>query len=264
MINLEQVSGLPIEVDEKTYQLAFKNGLPEVKPSVRKFSEMQAVLMDPEAKSERDEMYYMYRDVHVADNEYRLRQHHIRYDITVIPPSVIGKEFNKTLGHYHSAIPGTNLGYPEVYEVLHGEALFLIQKLDVDGQVRMVIAFKAGVGDKVIYPPNYGHSLINIGTDVLVTSNWVSDQYTADYKTVQDKHGMAYYVIQDEAKKFDFAPNSNYANTPAIRTLQAKDNPGAKMLPAEPMYQIGANDPGLLEFLNAPAKYAVELSEISS
>jgi glucose-6-phosphate isomerase, archaeal len=263
MINLEKMSGLPIEIGED-YKLRFKSGLPEVKPSVRKFSDVVPVLMDQSAKSDRDEMYYMYRDVHFPEHEEIIRKHNIRYDITVIPPAMIGKEFNKTVGHYHPPIGNSGIAYPEAYEVIHGECLFLIQKLGTDGKVSMAIAIHAKTGDKVIYPPNYGHVMVNIGNDVLVTSNWVADNFESDYKPIADMKGMAYYAVRSESKLFEFLPNQNYIDTPAIRLLEASSNPGAKMLPEGPMYPIGVNQPNKFDFLNYPAKFAVELSTISS
>ncbi len=263
MINLEKISGLPIEISED-YQLKFKGGLPEVKPSVRKFVDLVPVLMDPNSKSDKDEMYYMYRDIHLPEHEDIIRRNHIRYDITVIPPTMIGREFNKTVGHYHPPIGNTEIAYPEAYEVIHGEALFLIQKLNKEDGVSMVIAIHGKTGDKVIYPPNYGHVMINIGNDVLVTSNWVSDQFESVYQPIVDKKGMAYFAVKGEGKLFDFVSNPSYVNTPEIRVLEAASNPGAKMIPLGPMYLTGVNQPAKFDFLNNPSKFALELSAISS
>lgn len=263
MINLENSSGLPIELDED-FKLKFKGELPEVKPSVRKFSDLIPVLMNRDAKSAREEMYYMYRDVHYPADEDIIRHHNFRFDVTVVPPAIIGREFNKTVGHYHPYIKDTKIAYPEAYEVIHGHGLFIIQKLDTEGKVSMVIAMEATTGDKIIYPPNYGHTIVNIGNDALVTSNWVADNFDSEYKPVADMQGMSYYVVKSEDKPFEFVKNEKYTDTPQIRVLKASENPGARMIPAGPMYRNGVKTPDKFKFLTDPAKFAIELSEISS
>src|SRR6185295_1475637 len=119
--------------------------------------------------------------------------HHLTYDITIVPPMKIGQEFNKTLGHYHGDIPGKKIAHPERYEILHGKALFLLQKMDPEyKKVIAVTACEANTGDKVVYPPKYGHIMVNIGQDVLVTGNWLCVDYKPLYEPVAKKHGLAY------------------------------------------------------------------------
>jgi glucose-6-phosphate isomerase len=243
-----------MELDEKTFKLKFHKPIENMVPSVRVFDEMKPVMMDPEAVTvpDRDELYYMYRDVHLPDHEKVIREAKVRYDVTVIPPGLIGKEFIKTVGHFHSPVPGQGYDYPEIYEGHHG-------------QIRTIMAIKAGKGEKVIYPPNYSHIIVNIGHDVLVTANWVSSEYTADYKSIADRHGMGYYIIKGASdKQFEIVPNKNYENIPEMRFAQGHMNTSLGFLVDEPMYETGIRHPGRLEFLNNPHKFAVELSSITS
>lgn len=263
MIDLSQRSGLPITMDDKTFHLHFGDGVVKVEPSVRKFADMKNVLMDPTIKSERDDLYYMYRDVHRQDDEQIIRTNKVRYDITVLPPSMLGSEFVKTAGHYHSQVPGEEYEYPEIYEVLYGNALFMIQKIDKEGKAVTVMVIQAGVGDKIVYPPNYGHIIINFGTTVLVTANWVSSEYSADYQSIVDKHGMAYYVIKDGAS-YKLVPNKAYGEVPPAKIAQGHMDIKLGFSMLEPMYTIGIKHPDRLDFLNNPHKYAVELSSITS
>lgn len=87
----------------------------EVKPDIRFLNDMKKVLSDQEwaETSPNFELYYMERAVDKKGG--------LRYDITTIPPRMLGKEFVKTKGHRHT---GT---YGEVYIVLEGEALYLMQ-----------------------------------------------------------------------------------------------------------------------------------------
>ncbi|MCK4270648.1 MAG: glucose-6-phosphate isomerase, partial [Methanogenium sp.] len=105
--------------------------LPEA--SVRTVREMKCVPADPEfADSDPDPerpLYYMYRDLYMneADHE-KLAAQQLRYDITVIPPAMPGREYVKTKGHYHPNDPHTpsGIGYPALCQVPAGEAQFLL------------------------------------------------------------------------------------------------------------------------------------------
>ncbi len=263
MIDLELVSGLPITLGEDN-KIKFNQPLDEVKPSVRMYSEMKDVFMDQDAEPPFQEMYYMYRDVCFQEHREALKTAGVTYDITVLPAGKIGKEYNKTVGHYHAVKPGTQIAYPEAYEVLHGHALFLLQKMDPLFQdLVTVIAIEAKAGDKVVYPPNYGHIIVNIGRETLVTSNFVGDKFERMYKQVSDRKGMAYYVVEKD-NKFVFEKNNRYENHPEVRMITDQFMQSFTLMGNKPMYTIGANNPKALEFLNNPDKYAVELSSITS
>lgn len=265
MIDLETISGLPVEVTSD-YHLKLKSPLAQFDPATRTLKELSVVLMDPNAACARNEMYYMYRDVHLPEDQDLIRKYNLRYDITVIPPAMIGQEFSKTAGHYHPYKPGTKFAYPEMYEVLHGEVLFLIQKMDDKYDQLVTVAYYVGkTGDKIVYPPNYGHIMINIGHDVLVTANWVADHFESLYQPVADKKGMAYYAVSDQQEKFKLVPNPNYTNHPQAREILPKNLRNLKVMNiAGPSYTAGVYNPKNLEFLTDPEKYAVELSSITS
>ena len=265
MTNLEKISGLPIELTDD-FHLRFHAPLMSKMPAVRKFSEMLPVLMDPTAKPDpaREEMYYMYRDVHLPEDEAKIRKHNLRYDMAVLPAAMLGQEFAKTVGHYHPNIPGQSVAYPEVYEIIHGEALLLIQKMDeTTDEVRTVMAIEAKAGDKVVYPPNYGHIMVNIGSGPLITSNWEADHFESLYEPIRNHKGMAYYVIRGKDKAYEFVPNPTYRDVPPVRIINQKFM-NFPITGPKPMYTAGIRNPKDLEFLSDPAKYAVELSSITS
>jgi hypothetical protein len=100
---------------------------------------------------------------------------------------------------------------------------------------------------------------------VVVTANWVSSEYTADYKSIADKRGMAYYVVKGTTgQQFEIVPNSNYQNLPEIHFAQGHMNTALGFMTDEPMYETGLRHPGRLEFLNDPKKFIVELSSMNS
>lgn len=252
MINLQKQSGLPIELTDD-FHLKFNAPLTEVVPAVRTFADMKVVLMDPQAKSDRAEMYYMYRDVHLPQDEELIRKNNVRYDITILPPAMLEQEFNKTVGHYHPK-NSSGVEFPELYEVLYGDALFLIQK---DNDVR---AIEAHEGDKIIYPPGYGHVIVNIGSKPLVTANWVAGNFQSLYGPISEKHGMAYYVVSDP-KGFKFVKNQNYQDISDVKVSLARE-PEFGLEKLVPMYLTGIKQISNLEFLNYPEKYQALLSSL--
>jgi len=264
MINLEKVSGLPIGLNDEGL-LHFNQPLEQIKPDIRKFTALKSVLMDPEAPAPFDDAYLMYRNVHFKDDEAKLKEAQVSYDITLIPAGKAGKEFNKTVGHYHAMKAGTQFAYPETYEVLNGHALFLLQKMDPAYEnLITVIAMEAKAGERVVYPPNYGHVIINIGTDTLVTSNWVGDNFERLYDPISNRHGMAYYAVASDDGGYSLVPNPNYENHPKVRMLTNKYMFNLEIMGKSPMYTIGTTNTKSLEFLIHPDKYAVELSSITS
>ena len=253
MINLQKTSGLPVELTDD-FHLKFNEPLKQREPSVRKFSDMLPVwaLKDAKPNPAAEDMYYMYRDVHLPQDEKGIREKNLRYDLTVVPAIMVGPEFNKTMGHYHPLVPGTNLAYPELYEVLEGEVLFLIQKVDPTGkEIEDIQAVTAKVGDKIIYPPGYAHIIVNIGKGPLVTGNWVADHFESAYQPIKDMGGMGYFVFVDQDKRFKFVENPSYEFLPIIKSSSIGQS-GRGLSIEEPMYSMGVKSFHSLSFLTDP------------
>lgn len=267
MINLEKTSGLPIEVTDD-YHLKFNPPLKDHKVTiVRKFSEIKPVLMDPTAQPTppREEMYYVYRNVALEKDRKTIEENHLTYDITVVPPGRIGREYIKTVGHYHDNIPGKGISHPELYEILAGKGLFVLQKTDAEYKdVITVLLLEAKAGDKIVYPPNYGHIMVNIGDEPLVTANWLCTDYKPLYEPVAEKKGMAYYILANEKGGYEISANPNYQNVPPPRVIDNRYMKYFPIMERKPMYITAMINPENLEFLSKPEKYAVELSSITS
>ena len=102
----------------------------------------------------------------------------------------MGLEFVKTYGHYHPRVnPKLRYTYPEVYEVLDGEAHYLLQRAKDEESVDDVLLVKATRGDKVIVPPNYGHVTINPLERTLKMANWVCRSFDSVYERYAKLHG---------------------------------------------------------------------------
>lgn len=169
------------------------------KPDIRYLNDMKEVIYDKEwlKTAPNLELYYMYRGI---KNEKGLR-----YDITVIPSRMLGKEFNKTKGHEHSN------KYGELYIVLEGEAIYLIQKCK-GGMVEDVYAIKAKKGEIAIIPPYYGHITINPSKKNLKEANWTSENCRNKYELFEKMKGACYFYAKE-----GWIKNKNYKKVPELR-----------------------------------------------
>lgn len=169
-----------------------------VKPDIRYLYDMKGVIYDKKwLKNTKDfELYYMYRSLKEKNG--------LRYDITVIPPKMLGKEFVKTKGHYHIG------PYGEIYIVLKGEAIYLMQK-EKNGKIKDVYQIKAKKGDYIIIPPDYAHVTINPSKKGLKMANWISKKCKSDYKPIEKKKGACYFYT-----KSGWIKNKNYKRVPRL------------------------------------------------
>ncbi|BFT95064.1 MAG: glucose-6-phosphate isomerase family protein [Minisyncoccus archaeiphilus] len=177
--------------------------LSSLTPDIRKLEDMSTVVLDKEwlQKAGNPDLYYMYRGVKEKDG--------LRHDITVIPAMMMGKEFVKTKGHFHSS------GHPELYTVLEGKAIFLMQKGNQDCYI-----VEASAGQSVIIPGDYEHITINPSPNQqMKMANWISLDYSSDYSTINDKQGACWFYTTEGWKE-----NPNYGTVPSIRKELPLDN----------------------------------------
>lgn len=250
MEDLSKASGLEFKLDAKKHSLILGKDLNKVKPVVRRLKEMKEVLVRKDI-TKPAELYYMYRGLRENKDEFDIRKNKLRYDVTIIRPDRLGNEFMKTAGHYH---PGD---YGELYEVLYGEAWCLLQKKNIKNSriIEDVILVKAGPGDKIVIPPGYGHILINTGKTRLVTSNWVSSEFSPEYELYKRGGGAAYFVFEDNlGERFEINPY--YREVPKIRVARpAKKIAKFGLNSGTPMYLLSRGQINKLDFLNNPLKY---------
>ena len=269
VIDLEKISGLPIQLKDticdgqKVWKLT-SDIVP--KPGKRTLDDIRPMLLDYSI-SEPEILYYMYRDVKCPDNVNVIERWGLRYDISIFFPYKLGKEYMKTSGHYHPYVYDNRLiGFPEVYEVIHGEALFLLQKPNNvwgdkgEVQIEDAITLIVKQGQKAIMPPNYGHIAINRSTtEPLVTSNWVAAAFSSTYWSVERHKGGAYYFLENEEPK----PNDYYITgnhwLPPLRWFQAQDLPQFGLTQDKPMYKSFLDNPHQFMFLRYPERFVEAL-----
>ncbi len=200
--------------DENTKELIVNGKV--YKPSVRTYSQMKNLYLNKDKNlSENFGLYYMYRWVYGCNEDEKLfEKYNLRYDITIIIPKIIWKEYNKTFWHYH---PKNEIWryYEEIYEVLYGKAIYLQQNNWA------TIFTEAQEGDVVLMKEGFGHITINPSTDqILVMANIVSNKFKSVYDDFKSRKWGRYYLTIDWWVK-----NTNYKdNIPLLQTNETKLN----------------------------------------
>ena len=223
---------------------------------VRKLHDMEDVVFDREwfegIEARNKDMYYMFRDLAKSDVDLEaIKAHHLRYDITIIPPGMLGSEYTKTVGHYHPRVPGTDISYPEIYQVLEGSATYLLQKVKYGEEhiVLDVVVITAEKGDLVLVPPGYGHVTINASENTLEMANWVCRDFSSVYEPIKRLSGASYFFLED-----GFAKNTLYRNVPSIRYLKPMTSDAFGLGSGENMYGL-IHKAEKLRFLTSPQEF---------
>jgi len=215
---------------------------------VRRLRELEPVLYDASCLGHLDSelpVYETYRDCCDDGAKGLLRKYGLRYDVTVIPPLLLGEEYVKTLGHCHLPV-GEAGPHPEVFEVLDGEAVFFVQKqrgADVD-DVSLLFARE---GDKVLIPPGRGHVLINASMRRLVVGHLISRSSIEAHDPYVERKGAAFYVLTGGR----LVRNLNYSSIPDVRVLRAETPPLLES--GLSIVQAFLRDPSQLALLNEPS-----------
>lgn len=266
MIELEN-SGLPVYLDEETNIIAL-SALLSIDGYGRKFAgEMRGLFADESNVNVQEPIYDVYRGVAFPEDKKLLNDHGFRYDFTVVLPGDINKERKKTSGHYHGYNPKRTNTYAEVYEVVKGTALYVLQRasnFDTEPEninVEDIILVRVEEGQTLVVPPNYGHCSVNIGDGTLVFSNLAYVPCPVLYDSVKHYHGMGYYIKADGGK-IEFVKNENYPSLPAIKQATVKDNPRLGIEFGLPVYNSFKNNPSAFEFLCNPDKDLTAVMEL--
>jgi len=226
---------------------------PKPEAQARTIEEMRDVLADPGCTSDQP-LYFMYRDLARSDDDRRwLHDHHVRYDITVIPSRTLCGEYVKTKGHYHTVNPA-GVPYPEIYEVLSGTGHYLLQTEDASDVVMIV----GSVGDKILIPPGYGHVTINPAREDLVMANLVSTEFSSNYAPYAEMRGAAYYEMEVGA----LVKNPRCPDAPPVRYCDPVEVPELGIEKEVGLYDL-IGRPRAVAFLNHPEQFMEIFADVT-
>lgn len=258
-------SDLPIFWEEETKKLRFETGLLCDGFSEKKQTDMKGLWRSPENLHWEETVYQAYRNIRRPEDEKVFQRYDIRYDITVIRPGKVNGECNKTSGHYHGCVPGSIFPYPEVYEVLKGEVMFIMQKADFtqpgEPEITDLAAVRVGEGQAVIIPPFYGHCSVNPLGETVMFSNLAVVSCPIHYGPIQEKRGLAVYLLKEEAG-IRLQKNDNYIRTPEVRVTEGKEEKRMGIEFGKSCYRNFVENPEKYDFLLHPDKYIETMEQM--
>jgi len=262
VIDLSAQCGLPVAIDEDRHRLLLDDALLIGTIYQRRLDELRPVLYD-QTVDEPKRLYTLFNGVTLPDDRQSFAEAGLRYDLAVVPPIVLGEEYIKTLGHYHSMCRHADVRYAEAYEIIHGRARFLLQVQDADDPhiVKDVVVVEARAGDRLIMPSDYAHVTINPGPEALVMANIIATDCTAVHADITEMGGFCHYNLVD-INGLRFVRNLNYANPPPIRSASLMGLQRFGLAPSQPSYTSLHCDPSRFEFLLNPGRFRLRLEHL--
>jgi glucose-6-phosphate isomerase len=240
---------LDIELIIPENRLRFSSSIVIEKKAGKSLDQMRSLMYNAE-QTDDEPLYEFYVGVFNKENSGIFAHSGLRYDIILVFPGHIGGEFKKTSGHIHKQPSNYKTGYPEIYEVLYGTALFMVQKT-VNGAVYYAAAIETQAGEKILIPPGYEHATINIGSGPLVFCDLISNNCENEYHGIQDHGGMGYFVISHDGLP-EFVKNPRYGDLPEIRRLRPVINTELNITFNEYVYDLLTDNPHAFSYLDKP------------
>jgi len=240
-------------------------------------TDLRWVMPDPESAAAGDSLYNVYKDVRPENLADEIERRGLMYVFTVLRGGTIRgtDEWVRTGGHIASTASGTNVRYPEVYEVLFGNGLLYMQNGTGD-RVSDTAVIPLLVGDKAVVAPGWASMLVNVGTRPLVVGSWfvngmVSRGFSEKEPDIMptpddpplfhekaellERGGMAHYVLKDAEGAPSYAENPKYSNVPMPRTVLPKEMPEWGLSRTTPLLTAFHENPDYFRFLLRPQDY---------
>ena len=267
---IEKHSGLPMSVNEETGELEFHSGLLCEGSSMKKLGQMTGLFKDVRGIEEDRLVYRAYRDIRFRKDEDLFRKWDYRYDVTVVMPGDLNGEFYKTSGHFHGCPPLAKYPFPEVYEVIKGEIVFVLQR-NADfgrpdgGKITQLQAVRVKAGQAIIVPSHCGHGSINPTGGVSAFSNIAVVSCPIDYEPVKKHHGLAARIMKEEGNTIGFkaAANNDYGELPEIELAEPLENARLGIEFGVPCYCNFIRHPERYDFLLHPDSYIDEIDKMT-
>ena len=251
--DLQEACGLPVAFDVDTCELILGKGLNNPSYCVRNLHDLDEVWAS--AVEDEDRVIYRYTSgLHLDGDGPAWAAAKVAYGIVIFAPGVFGGEYVKSSGQYHPPTPPSNMATPEVYTVLSGTGLFMVQKAAPPyDRIEDVVLVEVREGETFVVPPDYGHLQINPAPEPLVFSYAVMDGMKGCYDPFKERRGAAYYVMSDAKDRYVF--NTRYGEKMPLRTVRAAEICQLAELDQRVTYQTIRDRLPELKFLTDPAAF---------
>jgi len=243
-----------LTISQEGGRLRFHGEVTPGRLSVRHASDLEKVWREAPCLDHDPEIYAVYWGVVLSKDRRAFRARSLDHAYVIIRAGTVGDEYYKTQGHYHLPTHDPELGEPELYHVLAGAGLFVIQKAaPPDWRVDDVALFHVEGGDVVIVPPNYGHLTVNYGREPLVFEAFMAEEVTPATTPYQERRGGAVYCLST-ASGPRIVPNPHYGALPKVREIAPLSWP-APSSETGAFYEEIARQLDRLRWLNEPGAF---------
>lgn len=264
-VELEQ-SGIPLLWDEETLTVSLGEGL-VAEGSGRKAARQMVGLLANESGVDPEERAYdtIARVCRPEDRE-RFLRYGLQYDLTIVMPGTFNGECKKTSGHYHGWNKARTHTFGEVYEVLMGSALFILQRspdfeeMPESNRIDDVVLVRVDAGQTLLVPPDYGHASVNVGDGALIFSDLAYRDCPIHYESPRAHRGMSYYVMRNAQGGLRAMRNPSYGpELPSARFATVHDNPELGIDFSAPLYRGFLRHPESYAYLAEPDGYIEQI-----
>ena len=143
-------------------------------------------------------------------------------------------EYGRTRGHTNSVAPGTHIPYPEIHEVLTGDAWLYLQQGATNSPADTVV-MPLHSGDKAVVAPGWASVLVNIGEKPLIVGTWRMADCQTEHDALVALGGMAHYILRSDTGKPFCEANEHYKTVPVPRHVVPREFPDFGLTTGEPL-----------------------------
>ncbi|MCR0346793.1 hypothetical protein DWW36_01350 [Erysipelotrichaceae bacterium AF15-26LB] len=262
-MELMNIRGAKILLNEHDGTLHVQEPLTYEKTSAKRTLEMQPLLYAPQAAGE-EISYRFYMNIWRKEDADIFRKRGMSNGITILMPGTIEGECRKNSGHYHCLSEGHRLPYPEVYEILCGEAMFLLQKSECfqkdDFTVEDCRAVLLKKGEKLIIPPYYAHCAINIGDGYMAFGN-LAVPCPLNYAAIRQKCGFFTYVLKKNNTLL-LLQNPHYESLPLPKITEPREQKTLGLDFSKTLYDLFMEQPCQFDYLDHPEAYEEAMQQL--
>jgi glucose-6-phosphate isomerase len=257
--SLAERAGIPISWNINRDEVIFDASLTVKETRSRLRGALRPVVPSDDACQPADAVqYWMYNGISRAEHQSRFEQLGIQYELTLMLPHDLGGERCKTLGHAHTFPPKSRHNYPEVCEVLWGEAIFIFQTLDLSQRsAAFCYAVHARPGDKVIFPPNLHHLTVNPLDEVLLFADLIDVRVRGNYDGLSGMQGAAHLYTRQ-----GWVRNPTYVAPAPLTTLPVREYPSLGLTHDMPLYSLIWSAPEALGWLSVPGAFGTYFPDL--
>lgn len=259
MIDLTAQAGFPLLLDADALEVITPGEVGFTRET-RRMGEMRAILHEPSTLPDTTPVYWNFKLREAGSAEPEISQLRLTFGLVCLPPLKIGREYVKTHGHYHSAMPGSEIAFPEVYTHFYGE-IYLYMQRRRQGSTALLddcVLYRMIPGHSIMIPPGYAHILINpSGKPALMAGLYALDALH-EYDPIRKTAGGAYYFIEQDAE-IKAISNPNYLECPPLREVEELN--GTRFAPPAgnlPLWSAFIQDPQCFAFITNPDLAALQ------